>query len=139
MMDEKKLRYCVLTLAGEDKVSIAKQLNISRQTLYNWAETAEVKQELEQMHRDIKDSATQKITGRLDLYIDELNRLALNSKDARTQAQILTYLVDKVVGKNVSRIENINSEDKDRLTVDILEDEFEAWDLLEDQKLKVIK
>jgi len=138
MMNETKLRYCVLTLAGEDKVSIAKQLGLSRQTLYNWDETAEVKEELERIHDEIKGAATEKITGRLSLYIDQLHDLAMNNSDKRTQGQILQYLVDKVLGRNATRIETINSEDKDRVAVDILEEELADFER-EEQRLQVIK
>jgi hypothetical protein len=138
MLDERKLKLCELLLLGEQKTTIAQIIGVSRKSLYEWLKDPEVLNELGRMEDDIKTSSNEKLIGRLDTYIDKLHTLAVTTGDKRTQCTALIYLVDRVLGRISTRIENV-TDGKEIVPVDVLEQDIAEFELEEIQKLKLIK
>lgn len=135
MLDERKIKLIELILAGENKTNIAKIIGISRQAVYDWLNDPEVIREMERTREEMLQAGKEKLTSRLDTYLDVLHKLATTSTDKRTQASCAMYLTDRILGK-VSTIIEAPPEKKESLSHDILAAELDEWDK---EELKVIK
>jgi hypothetical protein len=105
MLTEQKEKAITRLLKGDFITDICKDINISRPSLYAWRKDPEFIAELEARRKEIIKSGNDFIVARTNGYLEQLNDLAMNSTDARTKASVLTYLVDRALGKTVSRIE----------------------------------
>lgn len=139
MLTEAKLQMCLLKLSGENISDIAKEIGVSRQSIYNWSQEPDCIARMEELTEEIKREGNNKITGRLNIYIQELHTLATTSKDARTRASVTMYLLDRVLGK-IKTTTEIVGEEKETVDVDILDQEMDLVEQEELQaKLKLIK
>ena len=85
-------------IAGNNKSDIAKLLNVSRQTVYEWLKNEEVQAEKQKRLNDIKKDAKNKIATKVDSCLDVIYDIAIKSKDMRTKFQAAKYLCDQFIG-----------------------------------------
>ena len=105
MITEQKEKAITRLLKGDYLVDICKDINLSRPTLNGWRKDPEFMAELEARRKEIVKSGNDYVLAKTTGYLEELDDLAMQSADARTKASVLMYLVDRSLGKTVSRIE----------------------------------
>lgn len=125
-----------LILEGRKMTEIAKELNIYRSRLYRWIERPEVKAELETRRRQLKKSASDKITGQVNSLVDKMLDLAENSTDNRVKYNAIKYLLDRCLGTPVTagKLDDNTADDSNKNDTNNLKSELE-----EIKKLTVIK
>lgn len=135
MIDERKEKVISLILQGTNKSDIAKILKISRSTLYDWLKDSDLINQMKLQRNELIECGNERLTNRLDTYLDILHKIATTSKDSRTQASVSMYLTDRILGKTATHImTNEREKDKDVVPLDVLAaelDEFEREDELE--------
>ena len=118
MLDARKELMIGLLIQGENITTIAKKINISRNSIYEWKKDQEVISEMEERQKEIVSQGNRFIVNNLQTHIEKLHTLAMNSKDNRTAATCLMYLVDKCLKTTNTDKE----EDNDRMNIDVLDD-----------------
>jgi len=108
-----------LYIEGETKTDIAKQVGVSRTTMYNWMSKEEFKATINNGLSEIKSEADVKITAKIPLYIDELSKLALTSKNEKIKSDACQYLIDRVLGKPVRMGDDLLDLSKENGTIEI--------------------
>ena len=122
MITEQQSKMIDYLIAGENKTEIAKQLGVSRQTIYAWIQLKEVKEEKRKRLNDIKRESKEKIATKVDNCIDVIYEIALKSKDTRTKFQAAKYLCDQFIGSpTAERTEPL--EEQKRIVIDIEDDD----------------
>lgn len=106
-------------LEGKNVSEVAKLCNVSRTAIYNWLGDSDFKAEVERQKQKIKNTATSKITARLDGYIDELHKIAMTSKSEKDKRAALEYLVDRVLGKATTKVADVTDEEENTEILDI--------------------
>lgn len=124
-----------LILEGHKMTEIAKETGIYRSQLYRWLNNEDFKAELESRRAQLRKSAKDKITGKVNTLADEMLNLAMNSTDQRVKMQAIKYLLDRALGTPTISKEDDSSGDKEKNKDDnALKAEME-----EIKKLTVIK
>lgn len=136
MLNEKQVEVLQLHVEGENITNISKITGVTRQSIYNWMKDAEFKEELDKALDRAKSDANYKITSKLTNYIDELSRLALTAKSEKIRSDTLMYLVDRVLGKSTTKIENMvdNNSNKENKS-----DKELSWNDLKEENLLKLK
>lgn len=124
-----------LILEGHKMTEIAKETGIYRSQLYRWLNNEEFKAELESRRAQLRKSAKDKITGKVNTLADEMLNLAMNSTDQRVKMQAIKYLLDRALGTPTISKEDDNTGDKGQNK----DDNALKKDLEEIKNLKVIK
>ena len=98
------------------KVEIAKQIQCSRQALYDWLEDDEVKAEMDKRLQGIRTETQKRFTHQLKPVVDELYNIALHATGARERKDACIYLINRVLGTpkdtlNISDEKSENIED----------------------------
>lgn len=125
-----------LMLEGHKMTEIAKETGIYRSQLYRWLKNEEFKAELESRRAQLRKSANDKITGKVDYLADEMLKLAKESTDQRVKYNAIKYLLDRSLGvPTAAKEDNIDPGDSDKN-----KDSNQLKKELEDIKnLKVVK
>lgn len=109
MLSENKVRAIHMLVENKHtKVNIAKMLGISRQTLYSWLDDDEFKAELDRVVHVIQIYGENQIKANIDRYLDNIHRLAHSAESEKTRLDANQYLVDRVLGKTTTKVEEIN-------------------------------
>lgn len=107
MLDARKLRMIELKIAHPtySNPRLAKELDVSRQAIWEWMKDKEVQAELDRRLRDIQRSATYHLQSRTNDLMDDLIKLATNPKtEARVRSGALQYLLDRSMGKAAEQV-----------------------------------
>ncbi|WP_129599537.1 hypothetical protein [Anaerophilus nitritogenes] len=114
MIDEKKQMAINLLVEGTtSKTEIAKLCGRSRQWLYQQVlDDEECKAELDKRLRQIETFGMNTIKGGLQEKINNIVRLANRAESEKVRLEANTYLVDKVLGKNTTKLEVMEKIDK---------------------------
>jgi transposase-like protein len=119
MLDKRKVQLIQMRIQGKNKSEIAREIGVSRQTIYTWLQDSDVIQAIEDVKKDLVQAAEMRLIYKLDKYIDEMDTLAIKSADARTKNSALQYLIDRAMGKVAQKIE-ATEVNKDSVTDDVL-------------------
>lgn len=104
-----------LMLEGHKMTEIAKETGIYRSQLYRWLKNEEFKAELESRRAQLRKSANDKITGKVDYLADEMLKLAKESTDQRVKYNAIKYLLDRSLGvPTAAKEDNSNPGDSDK-------------------------
>jgi phage terminase small subunit len=120
-LDRRKIQLVQLIIEGRTKTDIAKLIGISRDTVYEWLKDPNVQKLIKEGQQDLVDSGQNYLINRFKLYLDELDKVALTSEDARTKNSALQYLIDRVAGKVPTRIEAAPKQQEDSISDDMLD------------------
>ena len=112
-MTERQQQIVDMYVRGEKVREIAKLVGISRQAVYDNLKKGEVKAAIDQGLAEARKHVADKIVGNSELYISELSKIALTSKDEKLRANCLQYLLDHTIGKATTRIESTSSSEED--------------------------
>jgi len=130
ILDDRKLLAIQLLVDGElPKTEIARKVGVSRQAIYNWLDDPEFKAELDRRIQQRKVLVEKIIDSKLEDAVTKLWELAETTNNSRVKAQVLQYIIDRGLGKPVSK-HSIEAAMKQEQEVDrdVLEAEFEEWD-----------
>lgn len=119
VITDKHMEAIGYILEGKNVSEVAKLCNVSRTAIYNWLGDSDFKAEVERQKQKIKNTATSKITARLDGYIDELHKIAMTSKSEKDKRAALEYLVDRVLGKATTKVADVTDEEENTEILDI--------------------
>ncbi len=118
-MTENQKKIVSLYLEGETITNIAKLVGVSRQTVYNNMQHSEVKASIDEGLASSRKNISDKITASSEVYINELAKIALTSKDEKLRAQCLQYMLDHTIGKATTRIESKSTTSSENAVEDI--------------------
>lgn len=115
---DKQYSFIELYITGENISNIAKKLGCTRQSCYNWLDKDDIRAEIDRRLTQIKSHSDNKLQGKLDVYLSELEGIAFHSKSDKVKADVLQYLVDRVLGKTTTKVADV-SQDKELKNIDI--------------------
>lgn len=118
-MTDRQQKIVELYTQGERVTDIARIIGVSRQTVHHHLQNAEVKAAIHDCMTEAKKQVADKIVGSSEVYINELSKIALTSKDEKLRANCLQYLLDHTIGKATTRIESTSSTPEDNSVEDI--------------------
>ena len=123
-----------LILEGHKMTEVAKESGIYRSQLYRWLNNDDFKAELEARRAQLRKSARDKITGKVNVLADEMLNLAMASTDQRVKLQAIKYLLDRALGTPTIAKEDDNQDSKENKDTNALKKDLE-----EIKKITVIK
>lgn len=126
-MEEIKSKVIDEILEGKKMTEIAKGNGLYRSLLYRWLKDELFKAELETRRAQLRKSASDKITGRVNNLVDKMLDLAENSTDNRVKYNAIKYLLDRALGTPVAAKEDVNNvgNDKDNKDANTLKQELD--------------
>ncbi|WP_273129994.1 phBC6A51 family helix-turn-helix protein [Bacillus weihaiensis] len=131
----------LLALGTIDKQDIAKQVGISKTTLYNWInKNGEFVAEVDTIKRDFKNFGNQLMEARLVDAVNGYWNLIQKTDNAQTAAKGFEYFIDRSLGKVTSNlkltteVENIKPIDKDTLDAEFEQFKQEMLESNEDNE-----
>ena len=126
-MEEIKSKVIDEILEGKKMTEIAKDNGLYRSLLYRWLKDELFKAELETRRAQLRKSASDKITGRVNNLVDKMLDLAENSTDNRVKYNAIKYLLDRALGTPVAAKEDVNNvgNDKDNKDANTLKQELD--------------
>lgn len=135
---QRQVQYAI-AFGMTNKSQLAKQFDVSRQTIYNWLDDAEFTFEVDRIGQDLKNFGEGIWKANYLKSIQNIIEIANNSPDQRVKLDANKYSVERVAGKIPNHI-SVSNEDNERKLVsgDILEMEQEKFKqrMLEEYKDK---
>lgn len=132
MLHEKQIIASKLYAEGNKPTDIAKELGISRQAFYDWLKKEEFASEVDKHCQLIKTQAEQKMAGRVDTYIEELERIAFTGRSEKNRTDALTYLLDRVLGRATTKLQEVTEPKQDQ------EKEL-SWDNVQEEDITLLR
>lgn len=127
-LTDKQKRAAELYMQSTPITDIAKVVGVSRPTIYDWLKLPDMKAFLDTLTTDAKNYAERKLNGKLDIYVSELEKIALASKSEKVKTDTLIYLINRILGTPTSKTQDVGKdEEKESLTNDQIEDEFSKF------------
>lgn len=121
LTDIRKIKTVELWLQGKTKVAIAKEIGVTRQTVAEWLKDPEIIKQINEGHEDLIQAAKNRLTDKLDDYLNILDERARDSSDKRTSAQCAIYLTDRILGKVGAIPESTEDKHKDETSEDLID------------------
>lgn len=123
-----------MLIEGLGPTDIAKKLNVTRQTIYNWSEKESVKAEIARRRRELGNQGNSMILKDLTTYIDNIKDLANDKSDKRVCLAANQYLLNRIYGNPTGVLDEENEENNNNMSETELEQELNKF-----KKLKVVK
>lgn len=117
ILDEQKMQCITYLLQGQQITDIAKLINCSRTSIYNWLEDPDFMAEVGRREHEMASAGNKKILADVQTYVDKLKLLALKGKSEKVQLEATEYLLDRIYGRPTTKAE-ISDERKDKGSVD---------------------
>lgn len=99
-----------MLISGESITDIAKKLDRSRQTIYDWLAKDYIKAEVDRRRRELTYQGNAVILKDLATYIRNIQALANDSSDKRVALAANQYLINRVYGTPTAIVDINNSE-----------------------------
>lgn len=130
MLDERQMLALDKLVEGtHTRSAIARDLNISRQTLYNYLENAEFAAELDKRMKEAKGLVEKRLNTKMDFALDNILKIAADSSNQRTMLEANKYILDRCLGKPTSKVDlEAGLKPVAIAEVDLLEAEFAEFD-----------
>ncbi|MFL0251398.1 helix-turn-helix domain-containing protein [Clostridium neuense] len=113
-----------LLIEGLNITDIAKQLKVTRNTIYSWMNKDIVKAELDKRKQELSRQGNRLIMKDMAIYIDNIKVLANDKSDKRVCLAANQYLLNRVMGVPTASIGDSTQDDNSNGT-DVLELEAE--------------
>ena len=107
-----------MLISGESITDIAKKLDRSRQTIYDWLAKDYVKAEVDRRRRELTHQGNAIILNDLNTYIRNIQALANDSSDKRVALAANQYLINRVYGTPTATLE-VNDKDADNTATEV--------------------
>ncbi|MCX0394600.1 IS630 transposase-related protein [Clostridium perfringens] len=105
ILAEKHLKAIDLIIEGKNLTDISKILKVSRTSIYNWLKDKEFNNELNKRKQEIKSKGMDKMLCELELHLNNISDLALNSSSDAVRLNASSFYVEHVLGKATTKIE----------------------------------
>lgn len=105
ILAEKHLKAIDLIIEGKNLTDISKVLKVSRTSIYNWLKHKEFNNELNKRKQEIKSKGMDKMLCELELHLNNISDLALNSSSDAVRLNASSFYVEHVLGKATTKIE----------------------------------
>lgn len=113
MLNERQNKEAELYAQGVNVTNIAKLCDCSRQTIYNDMERKEWKAKVDDLLTEAKQVANNKLNNDVELYVDELKKIALTSKSENNKKDALMYLLNRIYGTPTNKTQDITDKQED--------------------------
>ena len=128
MLDERQIRVCHLLSIGTPAIDIAKEIGISRTSVYDWKKNTEVMAMLEELAQGFIFSTKQACISFAPKAMNIIRDLAEHATSEKIRLEAAKILIDKTIS-NAVKIELTNGDaDKDSVPMDLLDEEFKEFD-----------
>lgn len=128
MLNERQLTCIALKAKGIEVTKIALEVGISRTTYYEWNKLEEFKAEACRREQDFISSTKQAVISYGPKAMEILKNLAEKSDSDKVRLDAVAKILDKIMS-NATKIELSDTrEDKDAVTVDVLDQELKEFD-----------
>lgn len=105
ILAEKHFKAIDLIIEGKNLTDISKILKVSRTSIYNWLKDKEFNNELDKRKQEIKSKGMDKMLCELELHLNNISDLALNSSSDAVRLNASSFYVEHVLGKATTKIE----------------------------------
>lgn len=105
ILAEKHLKAIDLIIEGKNLTDISKILKVSRTSIYNWLKDKEFNNELNKRKQEIKSKGMDRMLCELELHLNNISNLALNSASDAVRLNASSFYVEHVLGKATTKIE----------------------------------
>ena len=105
MLTEKQNKMIQMLVEGKTKTAIAKELKMSRQTIYDWLKIDEISPELDRRRQIMCNEALGEAKSDVKKLLAELERLALTSESESIRVQCINSLLDRILGRPSTKSE----------------------------------
>lgn len=126
MITDKQNKMINMLAEGMSKADIAKELKMSRQTIYDWLDKEEIKREMDRRRQIMCNEALTSLKGDTRELLDAVKKLAYTADSEGIRLQALNSLLDRSLGKATSKTElevSNNNKDIDDINLDTLLDD----------------
>lgn len=130
MLTKDQEKVVTMLIEGYKITEIAKKIGVSRQTIYSWKESDDVKAELDQRRRDLANHGNQLILKDIDTYISTIKALAKDKSDKRVCLAANQYLLNRIYGNPTAVIDEGNDTNTGNVNENELENQLEKFKLV---------
>lgn len=128
MLDERQDKMCQLLSIGTSVIEVAKGIGISRQTVYDWKKSEEMKARLDELGQEFISSTKQAVISYAPKAMGIIKDLAEHATSEKIRLEAAKILLDKVVS-NAIKVELSNgNDDADNISQDLLNEELNEFD-----------
>ena len=141
MLTEQQNNAINLLLEGKTKSAVAKEIGVSRTTLYKWLEDKEFIAEQHRRGQKMCEEALNDVKLDVKKLLNELEKIALTSENENIRLSAINSLLDRVLGRPTSRQEvSIDKATESDIELDdidtLLEEDTELDNVIELDKAK---
>ena len=120
MLTEKQNKMISMLAEGMSKADIAKELKMSRQTIYDWMNKEEIKREMDRRRRIMCNEALTSLKGDTRELLDAVKKLSYTADSEAIRLQALNSLLDRSLGKATTKAElEVSNNNKDAENIDL--------------------
>lgn len=98
-------KFVSMIMLGITKDEIMKEIGIKRATYYDWLEDSRIIAELDKRRLELKTDGMNFVRGRYKKYLENIDKLCNDMGDKRTALQANTFMIEKLDGKNTTKID----------------------------------
>lgn len=133
MLNELQMEAVELIAKGHKQIEVATILGVDRKTVGAWQKKDEFKIELDRIMSKNRKAIELKLSNKGGNYINELEKIAFTGRSEKNRLDALCYLIDHVLGKSTTKVQDItNIETKE-------ETNNTSWEELKTIELRQVK
>ena len=95
----------LLAIGTAEKQDIAKQIGVSRTTLWKWESKPEFVAEVDRLKREFKTQGENFLLGKVNMALQDIYNLSKGAESEKVRLEALKYISDHALGKAVSKYE----------------------------------
>lgn len=118
VLNQKESDMVSYLISGENVTDIAKILDVTPRTIYNWMKKDYIKAELHRRSQDLTRQGNAIILKDLSTYIRNIQALANDPSDKRTALAANQYLINRIYGNPKDQID-IDQDNDDNKSEDV--------------------
>ena len=130
MLDPRQLRVCELLAIGTPVLEIIKVVDISRQTVYDWKKTEEIKAKLEELGQEFISSTLNAVRSEGPKSLLALIKLRDTADSEKVRLEAAAKILDKLVS-NATKISIDDTREDDTVSPDVLDTIMNEADVTE--------
>ena len=125
MLTKKQNEMITMLVEGKSKAEVARELKMSRQTIYDWLEKEEIKLEVDRRRQKMCSDALAGLKGDTQALLEAVKKLAYTADSEAIRLQALNSLLDRSLGKATTKqeIELSSNKEAENIDLDTLLDE----------------
>jgi len=120
MLDERQMKVCELLAIGTPVLEIIKVVDVSRQTVYDWKKTDEVKARLDELVQGFISSSIQKVASYAPKNVEGIVWLAEHADSEKVRLDARLALLNKTV-PNTTKLTLDDTREDSTVNMDVLD------------------